>query len=442
MFRLKNWLLMVAAACLAIVLLPALFTGSSQRVKPNTGSEVAAFDPLPAEGQAQKQIKFAVAMSAKEFDILRQLKDQYQSAHPNVFVQLENIAEETAYAKWKKAAQLGEAPDVMLLDNDWVSEFAALGYLLPIDAMLQGGMQHEQMDQALAQVKWNGYMWAVPKQLDLYIVAYPNVRLAEWGGRPPQSSEELLTLHRQAHRPEEGKYGLYADIRNSQVFVALSRMVGGQAAQALGVPIELRDSSVRRTLETFLTLHADQTRGEGIKPLVKSFPATGPTWRPWEQLAQGTMLGYITTFSDWKQNESGALSASRFPLPKGEEPWKGSWVWGKSLAISAKTEVGAEAFALIRELSSPHAVQKFWQGAGVLPAQSGAYTAEIRSDPAFQTVAIMIDQDAAALRMPQRAGQMDVMKRELERLWRGEQAFQAFADTVATEWEMMRPASP
>src|SRR5690606_17268079 len=120
-------------------------------------------EPEPEIAPGIKQIDVEVAMSANEFTALLQLKQQYQSTHADLIINLENVPAKEAYNKWKKASQLGEAPDIMLLDNNWVTEFAALGYLLPVDSFLTSDILAQQMEQAISQVKWNGYLWGIPK---------------------------------------------------------------------------------------------------------------------------------------------------------------------------------------------------------------------------------------------------------------------------------------
>ncbi|RKN86916.1 ABC transporter substrate-binding protein [Paenibacillus ginsengarvi] len=439
MFRHKYWLLLAAAVCFAIILISGLFSGTGRHSKPNAGEGSLADEPIPEAGAIQKRLRMAVSMQSKEFALLQQLKEQYQTAHPGIEVVLENMPDETVYAKLKKAAQLGEAPDVMLLDNNWLSEFAALGYLLPVDSMLTTGLQAEQMEQALAQVKWNGYLWGVPKNLDAYVVVYNAKRLNELGEKPPATTEELIALHKQTHRPDEGKYGVYFDAPDGRSFLSLVRMLGGAKTISKTSPAELSDPAVLKSLESFLFPLSDSGKDDG-KTLSRSFPQEGATWKPWEQLNQGKLVGYITKFSDWKMNDSAAVVMDKMPLPKDEAIWKGPWLTGNSFAISAKSESGKEAFELIRDLASTGALLKFWNAGGGLPAQASMYPA-IKNDAAFKTVAGYIDMDDALPAAPQRAKQMTVLQTLLESLWRGEVSFKTFMDRTTTEWNAIRTAA-
>ncbi|PYI54602.1 sugar ABC transporter substrate-binding protein [Paenibacillus flagellatus] len=441
MFRHRNWLLLASAVLFAVVLASVLFGGAGDRTKPSAGERPPEDEPPPAAGSAEKPLRMTVAMQPKEFQLLQQLKDQYESAHPGVVVRLENVPERTAYAKLKKAAQVGDAPDVMLLDNDWVSEFAALGYLAPVDSMLTADLQARQMEQALAQVKWNGYLWGVPKDVDVYVIVYNAKKLNEWGGeKPPASTEDALALHRQNHKPEEGQYGIAFDPQKGRSFAALVRMVAGSKTASKTMPVKLNDASVLKALETFLYANPDGVKDEP-RPLGKSFPPESASWKPWELLAQGRLTGYVTTLSDWKQNGSPAVTMAALPLPKGEEPWKGAWLSGRSFAISARSEAGKESYELIRELVSAGSAMKFWSAAGNLPAQAGVYASGISADDAVKRAAAFIDQDDASPAFPQRAKMTASLEAQLETLWRGDVALKAFAERTEAEWEAIRPTA-
>ncbi|MEF3305514.1 extracellular solute-binding protein [Paenibacillus sp. GYB003] len=439
MYRSK-YLLLLAAACITVIVATALFGGAGNRSQPIAGEGIAEDEPVPAAGKKAMRLKMAVSMPSKPFALLQQLKEQYQTAHPGVEIVLENIPDETAYTKLKKAAQLGEAPDVMLLDNSWVSEFAALGYLLPVDGMLSSGLQAEQMEKAIAQVKWNGYLWGVPKNLDAYVIVYNAKRLAEWGGKPPAAADELLALHKAAHKPDEGKYGIYFNAPDARSFVGLARMLGGAKTASKTSPVELADPAVVKSLEAFLFAQPEGAKEEA-KPLVKSFPVQGAAWKAWDQLAAGKLAGYMTKFSDWRQNDSSAFVMDKLPLPKGEELWKGAWLTGTSYTISARTENGKEAFELIRDLVSTPAALRFWSVGDGLPAQTAAYASGIKNDPAFLNVAAYIDQDEALPYAPQRAKQMTALQAQLDQLWKGEVSFKTFVERTTAEWSTTVPPS-
>lgn len=441
MLRQKKLLWLMSAVCFAIVLASMLYNGPSERVKPILGQGGPVDEPKPAAGDVKKELKLAVSVPPKEFQLLSQLKDQFEVSHPGVLIRLENIPNETAYVKLKKMAQLGEAPDIMLLDNEWVGEFAALGYLLPVDPMMTADMQSQQMEQAIVQVKWNGYIWAVPKDLDAYVMVYNAKKLTEMGmDKPPSQAEELIALHKQVHKPEEGKYGVYFNMNNGRTFASFARMIGGAYAESAAVPVKLNEPNVLTAFESFLYTVTDGAKEEA-KPLVKSFPSESVSWKPWDMLAQGKAAAYMTTFSDWRQNDSPSFAMSKLPLPGGADAWKGAWLTGSSFAIYARSALSKEAFELIRELVSPAAALRFWSAAGVLPAQSSVYTAGIKNDPAMKMIAGSIDMDASLPAFPQRMKQMSVLEEQLASLRNGEQSLKTFAERTEAAWKLLRPAA-
>jgi ABC-type glycerol-3-phosphate transport system substrate-binding protein len=438
--RYRTWLLLAAAICFAVVVASMTFNGSGDRSAPDVSDLDVSDEPAFSNGEVKKTLRLATNLPPSEFALLEQIVEQFRTSRPSIDVRLENLPERDAYARLKRAAQLGEAPDIMLLDNDRVSEFAALGYLQPVDSLLTTDLQAQQMEQAFARVKWNGYLWGVPKDIDLYVIAYNAARLGEWGAAPPASSEDLIALQRTLHNPDEGKFGIYFDPGDPYAFAAVVRSLGGGRTMSKAYPLKLSDANVLKAAESFLYAPTDSARAEQGQ-LAQSFPQAGTSWRPWDLLAQGKLAGYVTSFSDWRQHTSRTLTMAALPLPKGENVWDGTWLSGTSFVISARTAYGREAFDLIRELVSPDAALKLWKEAGVLPAQRSVYASGINTDPAVVGLAAFIDRDAGAPVFPQRGKQWDALAAQLELLWKEGTPLQTFAEKTEAEWERIRPSA-
>jgi multiple sugar transport system substrate-binding protein len=431
LFRRKIWLLLLGIVCIAVAF-SAFFSSNSRQLAKNGSEETDGnSSPNVAETEgSQKTIKVAAAMPLEEFQVLEQLNAAYQTSRYGVKVKLENIKAKDVYGTLKKAAQLGEAPDVMLLDNLWLSEFAALGYLFPLDSILTNDVQAQQLEQALAQVKWNGYIWGIPKDIDVPVMAYSKKRLSELARTsPPETAEDLLSLHKAAHMPAEKKYGIYFDWNDTGSFVTLASLLGGPNTAAERTPLRLQEPALVRSLESFLAVPEG-----GKADLEKSFPETGESWNPWVQLENGNAAGYLTLLSAWKRNGSEALLVTALPLPEGQTLWEGSWIQGRSFSIYARSDYPKEAFDWIREMTSPQAAVRFWEAGGRLPAQPNAYTDAIKGDEAVQKSAVMIDQDRALSGRPYRMKQMSILAEKLERLRKGELTVKEFAEQTETAW--------
>lgn len=155
------------------------------------------------KGKVGNALRAAVSMKEEEFAVLQKLTSQYMEGHPGVSIKLENIPSRDAFVKLKKQSQLGEAPDIMLLDNAWVNELAALGFLLPVDEYFTTEQQAQMIPLLMNQMKWNGYIWGIPKDVDPYILAWNKKTAVDAKlGEPPTTAAELIAWHKKLLKPE------------------------------------------------------------------------------------------------------------------------------------------------------------------------------------------------------------------------------------------------
>ncbi|MDB4866818.1 MAG: extracellular solute-binding protein [Cohnella sp.] len=129
-------------------------------------------EAVPAAPADPIQLRVAVALDDAEFRFLQKQNDDLAYRYRDIAVQLTRVDPDKAYDEFTKASQIGEAPDVMLLPNEWVIQFAASGYLLPADSAFVREALAEQFDALSASVKWNGYLWGVPRDFDPYVLVW------------------------------------------------------------------------------------------------------------------------------------------------------------------------------------------------------------------------------------------------------------------------------
>jgi ABC-type glycerol-3-phosphate transport system substrate-binding protein len=139
-------------------------------------------DPKPDHGPAAAvvpeveakvlHIKVAAALNVAEFQFLESENRRLADRLPDIAAELVRVPPASAYDEFRHTLQLGEAADVMLLENEWVKQFAASGYLLPADSAFVGEALAEQFDALSSPVKWNDYLWAVPRDFDPYVMVW------------------------------------------------------------------------------------------------------------------------------------------------------------------------------------------------------------------------------------------------------------------------------
>src|SRR5213076_659757 len=82
----------------------------------------------------------------REGEVLSQLMPAFEKAHPDIRVEVQQIPWTAAHEKLL-TAYVGEAtPDIAMLGNTWVPEFAALNALEPLDSFASNSTEIRRDD--------------------------------------------------------------------------------------------------------------------------------------------------------------------------------------------------------------------------------------------------------------------------------------------------------
>lgn len=205
----RKYVLILFGALLLAALLLVPFSRNTNTViigKPDGKTNI---QPVPGKFVVDEltDISVSVSLSNSEYRQLQERNRNFMMKYPHIQVKLTNEGnKEKAYELWALQSQRREAADIMLLDNGWVRSFAVQGFLKAADSMMTGDTLTEQMTGLLNPLKWNGYLWAVPKDLNPYIIVWNNVLLTEAGLKVPPSNWasyqdlalKLIELHPEA----------------------------------------------------------------------------------------------------------------------------------------------------------------------------------------------------------------------------------------------------
>lgn len=182
--RRKIALILILVGMMVLILSPWKEPSRVQTVVPAVvipqGEPVLTTEPL--ELAAPARLSVAVAMEEEAFKVLAEQNVEFRQRHRDITVTLTRVEPDNAYRYFQRASEMEEAADVMLLSSDWVSEFAASGYLLPVESAFIGKAEAEQFDALIASVKWNDYKWGVPLDFDPYVLVWNETLLEQWLG--------------------------------------------------------------------------------------------------------------------------------------------------------------------------------------------------------------------------------------------------------------------
>ncbi|XID95343.1 extracellular solute-binding protein [Paenibacillaceae bacterium WGS1546] len=325
----------------------------------------------PEADEVVSRLTIEVALDDQPFHALSNLNDDFTFRHPHIKVELRRIEPRQAYETFVRASEREEAADIMLLENEWVKSFAASGYLLPADAAFAGKSMAEQFEALAGPLKWNGYLWGVPRDMDPFVLLWNRDVLRAWLG---EEAELPLTLEQwtaaaEASEQTQGETAWLAIDRNDPVALfAWLESATGERSDGLWEKGEdpwngtLRGQAlalVERMRESMLPV--DET-GEAVRAVLG-----------------GGALAAVVPYSE------ATLIEERWPdlavdLEIDDDFWELPYIWprGSSFAISSRTEAEEAASAWIAEMTGEQAQLQNMEEHGKLPVYRSFYESDRR----------------------------------------------------------------
>ncbi|MCM3133841.1 extracellular solute-binding protein [Paenibacillus polysaccharolyticus] len=135
-----------------------------------------------------------VSMSAEEFASFQKVAKEVATSI-YVEVNLRNVEPKEYKEVLDQEFSLGENGDIILLDSDQVQHYARKGYLVPLNATALSKALGDSVAELRGMTEWNGYQWAMPFDLDPYVMGVTASYLNEAGLQDfPQNREQWSKL--------------------------------------------------------------------------------------------------------------------------------------------------------------------------------------------------------------------------------------------------------
>ncbi|MGO4545774.1 extracellular solute-binding protein [Paenibacillus sp. 2TAB23] len=342
----------------ALLLIPFSRNANPASVgKPDGKSNV---QPVPGELVVDQlsNIHVNVSLTNAEFEQLERQNSNFMMKYPHIQVKLANeSSKDNAYRMWSLQSQQGEAADIMLLSNGWVRPYAVRGFLKPADSIMTGDALSDQMAGLLEPLKWNGYLWAVPKDVNPYLIVWNKALLEEAGHEAPPTdwpayqavALKVIELHAEASIVNWSPGDLY------QQLAWLSAFQNGQNNSLQVLPL---NESQMSQLSWYQEL---QSRVSGLDG--------GDTSSLEDAFDQNQLLAAILTWNDYEKLEETIRNKLRVNREQIQDPWLN----GRSFAISASSRHEDEAILWIQEMTDVNNQQLSYDQSGQLPARASLY---------------------------------------------------------------------
>jgi multiple sugar transport system substrate-binding protein len=309
-----------------------------------------------------------------EAEVLRIQLARFMEHHPEIRVvqrRTPDAADQRhqLYVQWLNA--WADDPDILQLDVIWTPEFAAAGWLLPLDRFEPD--VGDFFPATLAANTWRDRLYALPWFVDVGMLYWRTDLLPA----PPENLEALLAAAAEAQRRGRVEQGWVLQGARYEglvtVFVELLAAHGGMILDAEGRVVVDSPAAVR-ALATLRDAIAES----------RVVPREVTTWQE-EQVRFAFQNGRALFMRNWPyawplmQREDESRVAGRFavaPLPATPAGRPSAALGGSQLAINAHSDEPEAAWQVIAFLTHPDQMRERARLVGQYPPRSSLYEGE------------------------------------------------------------------
>jgi multiple sugar transport system substrate-binding protein len=325
-------------------------------------------------GGAAPVLTFSGSVVGREADVLRLQIERFRQHHPDMRVEIRATPDAAdqrhqLYVQWLNAR--ASEPDVLQLDVIWTAEFAAAGWIAPLDRF--DPAVAEFFSATVAPHRWNRSLFALPWFVDVGML----YRRTDLAPRPPRDLDELTELARHAMQRSSIPYGLVWQGARYEglvtTFVEYLGAFGGAILDAEARVVVDSDAAVRA-----LTFMRDSIYAESI------VPAAVLTWQE-EQTRFAFQNGQTVFMRNWPyasgllEDRAQSAVAGHFAvsaMPGTESGAPTATLGGSALAINAHSDQPDDAYLLIEYLLEPEQMIERARIAGQYPPRPALYDAK------------------------------------------------------------------
>ena len=342
------------AACALAMLVSAGCGGGA----PSGGPEVVTFPGSALGGEAT---------------VLAAQLARFEAANPGVKVEQRRTPDAAdqrhqLYVQWLNAG--ADDPDVLQLDVVWTAEFAAAGWILPLDRF---GPDAEAFFPATVDAdRWAGKLYALPWFVDMGMLYWRTDLLAA----PPATFEELTREVLAAKERAGLPYGfVWQGARYEGLVTVFLEHLGGFGGAIL-------DADGRVVVDAepavaALTYMCDSVRSTGV------VPEAALTWQE-EPVRFAFQNGQAVLMRNWpyaaplmrdpaESKVAGRFAVATMPVAAAGGGHPTAALGGQQLAINAHSEVPDAAWRVIDYLTRPEQMLERAQVTGQFPTRSALY---------------------------------------------------------------------
>jgi multiple sugar transport system substrate-binding protein len=330
-------------------------------------------------GDTDTVITFPASAVGAEAQLLARQLERFMLEHPRIRIEPRKTPDAAdqrhqLYVQWLNAGA-GD-PDILQLDVIWTPEFAAAGWILPLDDF-EPDIQNF-FPATVAANRWAGELFALPWFVDVGML-YWRTDLFE---RPPATFNELARQAARARSEAGLPFGfVWQGARYEGLVTVFLEHLGGFGGRIM-------DDAGRIVVDSDAALRALSYMVEQIHQ-AGNVPEAVLTWQE-EQTRFAFQNGQAAFMRNWPyayplmQDSSESRVAGRFavaPMPAADGAGTPTAALGGSqLAINVNTEHPAAAYAVIEYLTRPQQMLERARVVGQYPTRPNLYDEQALAD--------------------------------------------------------------
>lgn len=295
-------------------------------------------------------------------------------------VEVQSVPWTAAHEKLLTAHAGGALPDVLMLPAGWVGEFAMVGAIAPVPSP---ALVTDTVPGARVATQVAGRDYAVPWSVAPQVQFFRRDLLAAAGyDAPPDRWAEWREMGRALKRRRPDEFVFLMLLNWPGALIGMLAQAGAAPLRENGTRGNFRTPEAREAFAYYASLFAD-----GLAPRALSTEVQDPL----AAFAQGF-------FAIWPSGPTLLLDLSRRSAEIAPDRWGTGRLAGPDgpgaataisacLCVSAQTRRSADAWALVRHLTSAESELRFQRLIGNLPARASAWSAPQLAQPVLQPFA-------------------------------------------------------
>jgi multiple sugar transport system substrate-binding protein len=338
----------------------------------------------------------------REGEVVQELVRDFEREHPDIRVTVQQIPWGAAHEKLLTAYVGRATPDLAQLGNTWISEFAALSALEPLDARLAGSSAVPE--SAYFGGIWDtnvvdGVTWGIPWYVDTRVLFYRRDLLQKAGfdSIPGSWGEWRRAMEGMVHAGS--KTAIFLPTNEYTPWIILGLQAGSELVTDNATHGAFSGPEYRRALDFVLGIFRD-----GLAPALTGNSIANR----YQEFERGTFGMYISgpwDVGEFRRRISPEMQSSwaTAPLPGPDGPASGvSVAGGSSLVVFRGSRHPEQAWKLIEYLSQPAQQLRFHRLTGDLPARREAWRdTAFTNDPYSRAFALQLDRVVSTPKIPE-----------------------------------------